>query len=467
MFRDPVGEPDLASPTASAPSPDSGPSAPTACATTGFGALGLPVGLLHTLSRLGHDTPTPVQQAAIPLVRDRLDLLVSAQTGSGKTATFLLPALERLAQPGPGPRGAPRVLVLTPTRELALQVEQAALRYGRGLRRLRTVSLIGGAPFGPQLRSLADGVDLVVATPGRLVDHMTRGRIDLSAIDLLVLDEADRMLDMGFVDDIVAICARLPAARQTVLFSATLDARIESVAARVTRAPRRIEVGLREDAGTLTQRVHHVDDLHHKLALLDALLNAGDVSQAIVFAATRVAADELALRLRDAGLPAAALHGDMPQSARDRVVRQLRQGRVGILVATDVAARGIDVPTISHVINFDLPMKAEDYIHRIGRTARAGRSGTSITLVTARDRRLLASIERLLQTRLPVSVIPGLEPRALPPRRAPVGDRRPAPRSASPRGAARPATGPHATRPAREGFSKPRSAGSGPRRRTD
>ncbi len=470
MFRDPAGEPVLAiepSPTDSISAPHAAPAAPPA---DGFEPLGLPLGLRHTLQKLGHDTPTPVQAAAIPVLRDGVDLLVSAQTGSGKTAAFLLPALERLAEPPTGPRGAPRVLVLAPTRELALQVEQAALRYGRGLRRLRTVSLIGGAPFGPQLRRLADGVDLVVATPGRLADHLQRGRVDLSAVGLLVLDEADRMLDMGFVDEIVAICARLPASRQTVLFSATLDARIETVAARVTRSPRRIEVGDREDAGELTQRVHHVDDLRHKLALLDSILAGGDVAQAIVFASTKVAADELAMRLRDAGREAAALHGDMPQSARDRVVRQLRQGRIGVLVATDVAARGIDVPTISHVVNFDLPMKPEDYVHRIGRTARAGRPGTSVTLVGARDRRQLAAIERMLQTRIPVAVVPGLEPRLAAPRRPAPGG---APRGAASRGSGVPGgsggPGGRAGAPRRDVGPRGRrpAAAAAPRRRTD
>lgn len=243
------------------------------------------------------------------------------------------------------------------------------------------------------------------------------------------------MLDMGFVDEIEAIARRLPATRQTVLFSATLDGRIQTVAQRVTRDARRIEVAASDDAGELTQIVHHVDDLHHKLALLDAILAGPGVAQAIVFTSTKVATDELATRLRDAGRDAAALHGDMPQIARDRVVRHLRQGRIAVLVATDVAARGIDVPTISHVVNFDLPMKAEDYVHRIGRTARAGRSGTSVTLVGARDRRLLSGIERLLQTRIPVAVMPGLEPRSLPPRRAPGGDRRGPPRFAPAGGA--------------------------------
>jgi superfamily II DNA/RNA helicase len=441
MFRDPIGEPvlalDASIPAAGSTAVSEGldtavtaDAAPAVVEPSRFLSLGLSAAALKTLQQLGHDQPTPVQEATIPALMEGHDLLVSAQTGSGKTAAFLLPALERLSQASTGPRGAPRVLVLAPTRELALQVEQAAVRYGRWQKRLRTVCLIGGAPFGPQLRALGEGVDIVVATPGRLADHLERGRVDLSAVGLLVLDEADRMLDMGFVDEIEAIAARLPATRQTVLFSATLDGKIGSVAQRVTRNARRVEVGVHVDASTLTQVVHHVDDLRHKLALLDAILAGPDVAQAIVFASTKIAADELAQRLREAGKSAAALHGDMPQVARDRVVRNLRQGRIGVLVATDVAARGIDVPTISHVVNFDLPMKPEDYVHRIGRTGRAGRAGTSITLVAARDRRQLAAIERLLQTRIPESVVPGLEPRTSPPRRAPGGERRGPPRFA-------------------------------------
>jgi superfamily II DNA/RNA helicase len=427
-------------------------------AVSGFDGLGLSAATLQTLAKLEHDTPTPVQMQAIPLLLQGHDLMVSAETGSGKTGAFLLPALQKLAEPSTGARGAPRVLVLAPTRELALQVEQAALRYGRHLKRLRTVCLIGGAPFGPQLKRLSEGVDLVVATPGRLADHLQRGRIDLSHVGLLVLDEADRMLDMGFIDEIVAICGRLPKTRQTVLFSATLDGRIGTVAAQVTNSPKRIEVTSQLDASTLTQVVHYVDHLQHKLDVLDAILARGDVSQAIVFTGTKVAAEELAMRLRDDGKPAAALHGDMQQMARDRVVRNLRQGRIGILVATDVAARGIDVPTISHVINFDLPMKAEDYVHRIGRTARAGRSGTSITLVGARDRRLLGGIERLIQASIPVDVIPGLEPRALPPRPRRSFDNA---RSSAPRSAP---SGRPSTQAPRSGFGGDRRDGPPSRR---
>jgi superfamily II DNA/RNA helicase len=399
-----------------------------------FASLGLHAPLLDALRALDHEAPTAVQSRVLPTVISGSDVLVSSPTGSGKTGAYLLPALQRLlAARTPAPeatdavpasadatpaarrprtgRARPRTLVLAPTRELALQIEKAALAYGRFVRPFHTVALIGGAPFGPQMRRLGDGVDLIVATPGRFVDHLERGRLDLGAIDLLVLDEADRMLDMGFVDDIIGICERLPAERQTVLFSATLGGRVAEVARQVTRAAERIEVGVSIDRSQLTQVVHYADHLTHKHRLLDALLQSDGMHQAVIFAGTKASAEELSIRLRDAGYPAAALHGDMPQRARNHVVQLLRNGDIGVLVATDVASRGIDVPTISHVINFDLPMKAEDYVHRIGRTARAGRNGTSVTLVTQRDRRNLAGIERLMDQRIPVAVIPGLEPR--------------------------------------------------------
>jgi superfamily II DNA/RNA helicase len=425
-----------------------------------FASTGLAAPILDALASLGHTEPTAVQARVLPTVMAGRDVLVSSPTGSGKTGAYLLPALQRIldsrqaaadaeaqaqaqaraaaeaqaaeageapAQSGEAPSeaSAPRgrrpyrgrgsraaqVLVLAPTRELAMQIDKAAGAYGRAMRPFHAAALIGGAPFGAQCRRLADGVDVIVATPGRLMDHLERGRLDLSTIRMLVLDEADRMLDMGFIDDILAISKKLPADRQTVLFSATLDRRIADIARELTRSPERIEVGLSVDRSLLTQVVHYADHLTHKHRMLDSLLQGDNMHQALVFASTKVSTEELSLRLRDAGYPAAALHGDMPQHARNRVVQQLRNGEIGILVATDVAARGIDVPSISHVINFDLPMKAEDYVHRIGRTARAGRSGISVTFVTARDRRNLAGIERLLDEQIPVGVIPGLEPR--------------------------------------------------------
>ena len=390
-----------------------------------FTSLGLHSALLGALSRLEHSAPTPVQQQAIPAALAGKDLLVSSHTGSGKTGAFLLPLLHRMA--GDAGERRPRALILTPTRELALQIERAARDYTMELRatgrRLRTACLIGGAPFGPQLNALAEGSELVIATPGRMLDHMERGRVDLSGVMTLVLDEADRMLDMGFVEDIDFIAARLPADRQTLLFSATLDGRVAPVARRLTKDPQRIELSERIDRALLTEVVHHADDLDHKNRLLDAVLATNGMEQAIIFMSTKLSTEDQAGRLREAGHAVAALHGDLPQHARNRVVRMLLEGRIQIVVATDVAARGIDVPTISHVINFDLPMKAEDYVHRIGRTARAGRAGISVSFAGRADRSRLFGIERMLGRPLPVATLPGLEPRFSPPRG---GDRGPA-----------------------------------------
>ena len=390
-----------------------------------FASLGLHSALLGALTRLAHSSPTAVQQQAIPAALAGKDLLVSSHTGSGKTGAFLLPLLHRMA--GDAGERRPRALILTPTRELALQIERAARDYTMELRatgrRLRTACLIGGAPFGPQLNALAEGSELVIATPGRMLDHMERGRVDLSGVMTLVLDEADRMLDMGFVEDIDFIAARLPADRQTLLFSATLDGRVAPVARRLTKDPQRIELSERIDRALLTEVVHHADDLDHKNRLLDAVLATTGMEQAIIFMSTKLSTEDQAGRLRDAGHAVAALHGDLPQHARNRVVRMLLEGRIQIVVATDVAARGIDVPTISHVINFDLPMKAEDYVHRIGRTARAGRAGISVSFAGRADRSRLFGIERMLGRPLPVATLPGLEPRFSPPRG---GDRGPA-----------------------------------------
>ncbi|MGQ7883881.1 DEAD/DEAH box helicase, partial [Burkholderia pseudomallei] len=271
--------------------------------------------------------------------------------------------------------------VLTPTRELAMQVTTAASTYGKHLRRLRTVSILGGVAYGQQLMLLAKNPEILVATPGRLLDHLERGRIDLSELKMLVLDEADRMLDMGFIDDIDTIVAATPATRQTMLFSATLDGKIGSLTNRLLKDPERIEITQKiESRSNIAQTVHYVDDRDHKDRLLDHLLRDVALDQAIIFTATKIDADQLAGRLADAGFQSAALHGDLPQGARNRTIRALRERRVRVLVATDVAARGIDIPGITHVFNYDLPKFAEDYVHRIGRTGRAGRSGTAVSL---------------------------------------------------------------------------------------
>ncbi len=401
-----------------------------------FASLGLSEEIVASLTAAGYKAPTPVQQRAIPAGIAGRDLLVSSPTGSGKTAAFMLPAIERFAQlqkaqdaqpREPRPQGAapadrrqrrpqpvarPAMLVLTPTRELAMQVTTAASTYGKHLRRLRTVSILGGVAYGQQLMLLAKNPEILVATPGRLIDHLERGRIDLSELKMLVLDEADRMLDMGFIDDIERIVDATPATRQTMLFSATLDGKIGSLTGRLLKDPERIEITRKiESASNIAQTVHYVDDRDHKDRLLDHLLRADGLDQAIVFTATKIDADQLAGKLADAGFETAALHGDLPQGARNRTIRALRERRVRVLVATDVAARGIDIPGITHVFNYDLPKFAEDYVHRIGRTGRAGRSGIAVSLVHHAEQGALKRIERFVRTPLPVNVIEGFEPR--------------------------------------------------------
>jgi superfamily II DNA/RNA helicase len=385
-----------------------------------FTALGLCAPITKAVATAGYTEPTAVQSAAIPAAIAGSDLLVSSQTGSGKTAAFMLPALERLSK-APAVRSlGPRMLVLTPTRELALQVTRAAETYGKFLRRTRVVSILGGMPFPVQNRLLKGPVDILVATPGRLLDHMRSGRIDFSRFELLVLDEADRMLDMGFIEDIEAIVAALPAERQTLLFSATLDGTVGELAKRLTRNPQRIEIATaRTRHENIEQRLHYTDDQHHKLKLIDHYLRGTDVDQAIVFTATKRSADEVADVLVSQGFAAAALHGDMSQGQRNRTLGGMRRGQYKVLVATDVAARGIDVQTVTHVINFDLPRIAEDYVHRIGRTGRAGRSGIAISLAGHRDHGPLRQIERLTAQPIGVHVVPGLEPTTQPRRSAP------------------------------------------------
>ncbi len=417
-------------------------------AVNAFAALGLSPEIVSALTAAGYVEPTPVQQRAIPAGLAGRDLLVSSPTGSGKTAAFMLPAIERFAQlqkaPASQPRDSggdrrarrgppvarPNLLVLTPTRELAMQVTTAASTYGKHLRRLRTVSILGGVAYGQQLMLLAKNPEILVATPGRLLDHLQRGRIDLSQLQMLVLDEADRMLDMGFIDDIETIVAATPASRQTMLFSATLDGKIGSLTSRLLRDPERIEIRHRAESNSnIAQTVHFVDDRDHKDRLLDHLLRDTGLDQAIVFTATKNEADQLAGRLADAGFASAALHGDLPQGARNRTIRALRERRLRVLVATDVAARGIDIPGITHVFNYDLPKFAEDYVHRIGRTGRAGRSGTAVSLVHHAEQGALKRIERFVRSPLPVNVVEGFEPRKAPPAKSgargrPGGDRR-------------------------------------------
>ncbi|HJV53815.1 MAG TPA: DEAD/DEAH box helicase [Noviherbaspirillum sp.] len=460
-----------------------------------FEALGLHTSILKALSEAGYTKPTPVQEQAVPAALQGRDLMVSSQTGSGKTAAFMLPALHKFAiaeqQPQPGyktpnqerqsvrargerPRfqpAQPKMLVLTPTRELALQVTTATAKYGTYLRRVRAVSILGGMPYPKQMQLLSRNPEILVATPGRLIDHMESGKIDFSQLQMLVLDEADRMLDMGFIDDIEKIVDATPETRQTMLFSATLDGVVGNMAKRITKDPLVIQIA---SAGTkhenIQQRVHFVDDLSHKNRLLDHLLRDSSIDQAVVFTATKRDADTIADRLNIAGFAAAALHGDMHQGARNRTLDALRRKQVRVLVATDVAARGIDVPGITHVVNYDLPKFPEDYVHRIGRTGRAGRNGQAISLVNHSENINIKRIERFTKQTIPVDVIEGFEPKktAAAPRsnRKPGGWKpgdgrggKPGQRTFSKPGAPKP------TGPRKEGgYGKSARSGDGPRR---
>jgi superfamily II DNA/RNA helicase len=382
-----------------------------------FSELNLAPQILEALAACGYEQPTPIQAQTIPALLAGRDVIGSAQTGTGKTAAFVLPALHRLAQSQQAPArhkmiSAPRVLVLAPTRELAQQVAEQAVRYGQNLS-ICTVCLYGGAPYPVQNRQLARGADLLVATPGRLIDHIERGRVDLSRLEVLVLDEADRMLDMGFVDDVERVCALTPATRQTVLFSATYAGAIGRLAAKLTRDPVRVDIRAEQAAPVaIEQRVHFVDDRSHKYRMLDHLLADVGMRQSIVFIATKRDAEALAVKLQGEGHAAAALHGDMNQYERNRTLSDMRRGGVRTLVATDVAARGIDVPGLTHVINFDLPRQAEDYVHRIGRTGRAGATGIAVSFASHAERGTIRTIERFTGAVIPAHVIPGLEPRA-------------------------------------------------------
>ncbi len=376
-----------------------------------FEDLNLNPSILKAIAESGYTEPTPIQEQAIPEVLGGHDIMASAQTGSGKTAAFILPALHRLATPSTMPGKGPRVLVLTPTRELAQQVCDAATKYGKNMR-FKIISILGGMPYPVQNRLLSGQVDILVATPGRLIDHLERGRIDFSRLEMLVLDEADRMLDMGFVDDVERIAQATPATRQTLLFSATLDGVVGNLASRLLKTPKRISVSAAKDKHeNIEQRMMFADDVAHKNKMLSHLLTETEVNQAIVFTATKRDADGLADQLSAQGHSVAALHGDMSQRERNRTLLNMRNGNVRILVATDVAARGLDVRGISHVINFDLPKFAEDYVHRIGRTGRGGSSGIAISFASNRDAQLLKRIERYTEQSIKMHTIEGLEPK--------------------------------------------------------
>ncbi len=366
--------------------------------------------ILSALQSEGYESPTPIQAQAIPVALANRDIMASAQTGSGKTAAFLLPVLQRLTARSEKSGKGPRALVLTPTRELAAQVEKNAQAYAKNMRWFNTVSIVGGSSFGFQIRALSKPVDLVVATPGRLMDLMDSGKVDFDRLEVLILDEADRMLDMGFIEDIETIVAATPEDRQTLLFSATWDGAVGKLARKLTRNPEVIEVARVDDQGRIEEQLLYCDDKRHKDRLLDHILRDSNIDQAVIFTSTKAMTEVLADELYEKGFAANCLHGDMPQGWRNRTLMDLRKGRCKILIATDVAARGIDVPTITHVINYDLPKQAEDYVHRIGRTGRAGRSGLAITFADVSEYVKVHKIEKYINRKLPEMAIEGMEP---------------------------------------------------------
>ncbi len=395
-----------------------------AATTASFDGLGLAPDIVRAISHAGYPSPTEVQARAVPAALTGQDLLVSSQTGSGKTAAFVWPALQRILtarrdpeqRRGKGQVHGPRILVLAPTRELAMQVSKACSIYGHSVSGLRVAHVVGGVPYHAQLKALRGPLDVLIATPGRLLDLMSSGTAIVANVDMLVLDEADRMLDMGFIDDITTIAQALPAQRQTLMFSATFAGNVGQLAKQLTRDPQRISVDSHTDThASIEQRLYWADSQHHKYAMLEQLLTSRDVDQALIFTSTQRDADELAWKLGQIGHSVAALHGGMPQGRRNRVLQDLRSRQLRVLVATDVAARGIDVPTITHVINYGLPMKPEDYVHRIGRTGRAGRTGLAITLAERRDVGMIRRIERFTTQNIACAVLPGMEPKLPPP----------------------------------------------------
>ncbi len=373
----------------------------------GFGTLGLIDELAASVNALGYEEPTPVQREAIPLLIAGRDLLAQAATGTGKTAAFALPMLQRLAR-DPEAKKHTGGLILVPTRELSMQVAEAVHKYAKGVG-IKVVPIYGGAPISQQISTLQRGVGIVVATPGRALDHIKRGTLTLAHLHLLVLDEADEMLDMGFAEDLDAILEATPKTRQTALFSATMPARILSIAERHLKDPARVMIAREKTAAGKLPRVRQVAYIvprAHKPAALDRVLDMENPTSAIVFCRTRLEVETLVETLSAHGRRAQALHGGMEQRARDRVMQQFRGGKADLLVATDVAARGLDIEHLSHVFNYDVPAAAEAYVHRIGRTGRAGRAGTAITLAEPREHRLLRAIESFTKQKIEVATVP-------------------------------------------------------------
>ena len=381
-----------------------------------FTSLGLSDALMRAVADTGYTSPTPIQQQAIPAVLNGGDLLAGAQTGTGKTAGFTLPVLHRLSTDAVGskltsntsPR-AIRALILTPTRELAAQVEESVRIYGK-YTKLNSAVIFGGVGINPQIKQLKHGVDILVATPGRLLDHMDQGTVDLSKIEILVLDEADRMLDMGFIRDIRKVLAKLPPKRQNLLFSATFSDDIKALANGLLTNPATIEVARRNSTvEIIAQKIHPVDrDKKHPM--LAHLIKSNNWYQVLVFTRTKHGANKLVEQLEKDGIKAMAIHGNKSQSARTKALSEFKENKLQVLVATDIAARGIDIDQLPHVVNYDLPNVPEDYVHRIGRTGRAGATGEAVSLVCVDEHDMLKDIEKLIKQTLPREVIPGFEP---------------------------------------------------------
>jgi ATP-dependent RNA helicase RhlE len=375
-----------------------------------FRNLGLSTDLLRAVADSGYTSPTPIQQQAIPAILQGQDIFASAQTGTGKTAGFTLPLLQLLATTNPKKvHRTPRALILTPTRELADQVNDSVKTYGKYLP-LRSAVVYGGVGIGPQIQMLRRGVDILVATPGRLLDHLGQKTVDLSQIEILVLDECDRMLDMGFIHDIRKILAKLPPSRQTLMFSATFSKAIQQLANTLLKSPTQIEVAPRNTAAEQVEQVVYPVDRSRKQELLSYMIGFHNWKQVLVFTRTKHGANRLAEQLAKDGLKSTAIHGNKSQAARTRALQDFKQGKVRVLVATDVASRGLDIDQLPHVVNYELPNVPEDYVHRIGRTGRAGNVGRAVSLVCSDEYPFLKDIERLLNQTLAKEVIPGYEP---------------------------------------------------------
>ncbi|GGY12684.1 DEAD/DEAH box helicase [Paludibacterium paludis] len=373
-----------------------------------FNDLGLSEALLRAVAETGYQHPTPIQAQAIPLVLAGGDLLAAAQTGTGKTAGFTLPLLQRLGTHASRQAGRPRALVLTPTRELAAQVEESVRIYGKYLPH-RSMVMFGGVGFNPQASQLRKPVDILVATPGRLLDHVSQKTLDLSGVEILVLDEADRMLDMGFIHDIRKVLALLPARRQNLLFSATFSDEIKALADRLLDNPGLVEVARRNTTSEQVRQRVHLVDRDRKTELLTHLIREGNWHQVLVFTRTKHGANRLAEKLDKSGITAAAIHGNKSQGARTRALADFKSNDLQVLVATDIAARGLDIDLLPHVVNFELPNVPQDYVHRIGRTGRAGSTGDAVSLVCVDEFRFLEDIEKLTRQSIERFVIPGFE----------------------------------------------------------